>query len=354
MQSKKYIIPNDVLPDLHVEYNSGSPFGYQTGFDLLFNKLTLRSGFYSTWYGWPQHGKTTLVIAFCTYIAKLHKKRFLIYCPEEGDAVDIVKLILSTWTGKDFYNRNGGTNRLTPSEIDRAVLEFSQYFYIVPTYIKGFEAALKYLNDVEAEIGQPIWSMVIDPINTLITTHAGVAGEYEEGYSLIEHDCRKNKRHHILVTHPVDDPHKSSEQTQGAIKFLPPPSANNLMGGKTHFRRGQLMVGVWRPKAGLTNSASSTGETYKGNEVMVLIQKAKPRGSSVVGDYLLRYDEYRWNYYELDPHGNKKFPVPIDVPPPSVQIELPDLPTKLPPSKRFDTFTGNGLFGGHPDEEVPF
>jgi len=289
----RIIHPIEVQHEVVEDYQKRSQYGVQLGWQATHNKITLVPKTFSLWYGWPGHGKTTVGLCIMAQIAKREKKRFILYCREEGEPKDLTNLLASIWIGKQFYP--GGDNRMTIAHLNSAIAELSQYFTIIDGRLDGFEQLISVVSQTEKDLGGKYWGVMADPLNTLVRGGERIAAMYEEGLMAIHDDAKKSNRHYMLFTHPGSDSDKK-EKTEQGITFQPPPTPYNLKGGRTLYDMGYLMVGVWRPPAGVVNN----GNTYEKNETQLIVHKIKPRGSGEAGTYKIYYDLERFNYYELD------------------------------------------------------
>jgi hypothetical protein len=297
----RIVQPIQVEHEVIEDYGKRSQYGIQLGWQTTHNRITLVPKTFSLWYGWPGHGKTTIGLCIMAQIAKREKKKFLLYCREEGEAKDITNLLASIWIGRQFYP--GGQNRMNEGQLTAAIRELTQYFTILDGRVDGFQGLITAASEAQDETQMRYWGIMADPLNTLVRGSESIAAMYEEGLMTIHDDAKKTGRHYLLFTHPGSDADKK-EKTENGITYQPPPTAWNLKGGRTLYDMGYLMIGVWRPPFGLANA----GDAYRKNETHLLVQKIKPRGSGEAGATIkLYYDLDRFNYFEIDDKGKESF-----------------------------------------------
>jgi len=73
------------------------------------------------------------------------------------------------------------------------------------------------------------------------------------------------------------------------------PSAREASGGQALFRKAMTWINMWRPPANFPNEY---GMPYEENEVLIQIEKAKPKGVATRGVTSLYFDFKRSRYYE--------------------------------------------------------
>src|SRR5680860_864021 len=72
-----------------------------------------------------------------------------------------------------------------------------------------------------------------------------------------------------------------------------------MAGGQVWFRKGMLMLMLWRPPVGWKDPKTMV-ETVYDNELIVKVAKSKPKGVSENGTYKIYFDHIRKEYYTLD------------------------------------------------------
>ena len=73
------------------------------------------------------------------------------------------------------------------------------------------------------------------------------------------------------------------------------PMAREAAGGQALLRKAMTWINMWRPPSGMLNES---GMPYRDNEVLINIEKAKPKGVSKRGTISLFFDWKRNRYYE--------------------------------------------------------
>ena len=81
------------------------------------------------------------------------------------------------------------------------------------------------------------------------------------------------------------------------------PMAREAAGGQALFRKAMTWINMWRPAKNLLNEY---GQPYKENQVLITIEKAKPKGSATRGTTSLYFDWKKNRYYE-EINGNNRF-----------------------------------------------
>lgn len=302
MDGNKLIVDvNSLSGGILDRYNVGFQAGYEIGFKSTEKKITIKRGFYSMWYGVPGAGKTRFILQMCVYLAKKHGLKFALYSKEEGLPEDLIILLVQMWTGKPFYKGDYNVDRLTEAEVAMAMQEVAQYFFPFGGRINGFQDLCDAVDEAQREVGEEFFGIVADPLNTLVTASGNIAGMYEEGLDILLDYLQKTQKHCFMGTHPSNPKDTTKEDKHGNI-VLRPVNPWELKGGQTLWGKGYLMVSMYRHRKTEINNLDpelEIGENFKGNEVTLIVQKAKPEGvGEADSEILLRYDKSRYSYYE--------------------------------------------------------
>ena len=116
------------------------------------------------------------------------------------------------------------------------------------------------------------------------------------GYS--RKNARTKNRHNCIINHVRDQ----QTITESGISYNPIPTARDFAGGQVWFRKGMLMIILWRPPYGLANAE---GKPYKETETLVKIAKSKPKGVSKNGLNSMHFDVDRISYYVENNRGQR-------------------------------------------------
>lgn len=283
---------------------NGVERGKEIGWNWEQLPLTIKLGC-STFIGAaPASGKTEFWFEILINLSCLHGWNHVIYSPETGDAKDIYSELCHKYIGKKYVQ---GENSM--DETERAMAEYfvNEHFIVIDPVDEDLTVTEFYdmIDKIEVDLNIQIHTTTIDPWNELTEKfEPNDLGREDKYLSRILGYCRKNarkkKRHNCIITHVRDQ----VPVTKDNITYYPPPSARDFAGGQVWFRKGLLMITLWRPPAGV---AENEGGYYLENELHVRIAKSKPKGVSKNGIYKMYLDIESYQYYVIDYFGNEKY-----------------------------------------------
>lgn len=285
----------DIQPEIEELRKNGIVRGENTGFDCLDKLYSVKQGSYTIILGAPTHGKSELIMEICLNQAISFGKITLLCTPETGNVAEIFGELVHKYTGKSIFK--GAFNSIEDKEFYIAMEWINHHFLIVDSDEKSnsipelFEFALKW----EKENSQKISLIVGEPYNELRhdMEKFGTRQDLyiEDLMGQVRRFCKKYKKHFFLSVHPA----QQHLITKDGISYYPQPLPREAAGGQALFRKAMSWITIWRPPVGLVNSS---GWKYKDNEVIVAIDKAKPKGVSLKGSCSLFFDWKKNRYYE--------------------------------------------------------
>lgn len=269
----------------------GHPSGEVTGFKSLDELYSIKQGSYTFVLAAPHHGKSEFCFELVFNQAQKYGKKTLIYSPETGSVEDIYAEFIHKYIGKPFYKSIPGS--VDDKEYYKAVNYIDSMFSIVDSDEKSysFKDLTKLVTDEKI--------ILCDPYNEMSHDMAKYNGRQdlyiEDLAGEIRRYCKKNKKHCIMTLHPasqqvVDDTKK------GGGRYYPMPMAREAAGGQALFRKAMTWINMWRPPVSLLDE---NGQPYLENEVIISIEKAKPKGVAKRGQMSLFFDWKRNRYYEI-------------------------------------------------------
>lgn len=281
---------------------SGVQSGDVTGFKVLDELYTLKQGFMTFILMPPGHGKTEFAVELAINQATKFGKRTLLNTPETGSVEDIIAELIHKKTGKSFFKTNGF--HCEDKEYYEALNWIEHHFLILDTdeksysFTEMFEAADQW----EKETKQKIHLMIGDPYNELrhdMGSYGGRQDLYiEDSIGDLRRRCKKSNRHFILCLHPANQ----QIVTTGEIRYFPMPTAREAAGGQALLRKAFCWINGWRPPVGLNDA---NGMPYQENQLIITLEKVKPKGVGKKGTTSVYFDWQKNRYYEQDYIGNK-------------------------------------------------
>ena len=281
---KKYKHIEQSLNDLR---DYGIPRGENTGFKKLDQLYSIKQGSYTFILAAPHHGKSEFCFELIINQAIKYGKKSLIYSPETGSVEDIYAELIHKLSGKPFYKS------ISDSVDDRKYYEAINYIDEMFSIVDGDEKAYSFKDLTELVTDEKI--IMSDPYNELVHDMSEF-GSRQDLYieslcSEIRRYCKKNKMHCLQTLHPA---HQQIINEKG-FRFYPMPMAREAAGGQALLRKAMTWINMWRPPSGMNDE---NGYPYRDNEVLINIEKAKPKGVANKGTIRLFFDWKRNRYYE--------------------------------------------------------
>jgi len=269
--------------------HTGYVRGYEMPFKCLNELYTRKLGHTTYIVGHEFNGKTEFELEIDVWLAKKYKLKTAIFTPETGSVEDIILEIAHKWCGKSLMGNYVGEN-----EKMKILAEVSQYFFIIhsPDDEISFDELFDSLDVFENENNIFCANVVIDPFNEMKFDFNGLPRDVwlEKQLGMIRRKVRKDKRHITIITHPIE-----SDRLYHKDGYLLPPSRKQYAGGQAWGRKGESMICINRPPAGLDEHSNYHDE----NECNFIMQKAKPKGIGKIGEATLYFDWKRSAYYEF-------------------------------------------------------
>ncbi len=288
---KKY---KDVCDQIEILKKAGSPKGDTTGFRTLDNFFTVKQGSYTFILGAPHHGKSELSFELALTQQRKHKKRTLISSSETGSVADIYVEIMHKVFNKSIYSDHPMQFK-DYDDFKKAVAFVDNWFSIVDTEEKSYSFGELFELRTDEKI------ILADPYNEHKHDMVGLGyGSRQDLYieDLMGEVRRANKKmdtHMIITLHPAAQQLKEDKINGESVRYYPMPLAREASGGQSLFRKAMTWINVWRPPTGLKGYH---GKPYENNEMVYMIEKAKPKGVANKGMGSLYYDYFRSRYYE--------------------------------------------------------
>lgn len=287
---------SDISNELEALRKSGIQRGDNTGFECLDSLYSIKQGSYTIFLGAPGHGKSELEFELLLNQATRFGKRSLIYSPETGSVAEIIAELIHKVTLKPFFKTSSYSADET--EYYTALNWIDHHFLIVDSDEQAysfqdlFAMVLSYEKDNR---GETIHFIMAEPYNELKHDMANFYGRQdlyiEDMMGDVRRFCKKYNKHVFMSIHPA---HQQKVEENG-IRYYPMPTAREAAGGQALLRKAMTWINIWRPPMGLEHP--ETGP-YRDNELIITIEKAKPKGVSVKGTCTLFFDWKRNRYYE--------------------------------------------------------
>lgn len=299
--------------------------GENTGFEPLDKILSLKKGYPLFVAGAPHSGKTELIIEILLNTSVLYGWKHFVYLGENGEIEEVIADLCFKYIGKPYKMTD--FNPMTESERVYAEMFIDNHFVFLSdekdlTLSQFFEL----VEEAEKNLNIKFDTTLFDPFNDLVDESKEYGGTHHWlniELKKIRKISKKAERLDILINHIADVETQIDKETkQPYIRAALP---NEWNGGRTWWRRGYLMLLIYRPPAWLKDL---NGEPYGENVSLVIVQKAKPKGVAKYGATGKLFWDWKINrYYWLDGYSNRKYAFEVA----EKQEEI-----KLTPNKEFD------------------
>lgn len=295
----------DKLGKVHVEgeevqserdylYENGYKKGYYVGWQDLDKLYSVHLGSTTYIYSAPHTGKTQFWNQCLVNLSMFYRMKHLIFSPETGSATDIYIELAQIYARKDYV----GNFKMSPEERKIADAFVNEHFIVLDgdAYDKSLSAEdiCMYAKILEGKMNIKFQTITIDPFNELkmdYGKHRDLA--IEDTLQYIRRQAKTNNWHIGVVTH-VKDQFPIHMKEKG-YTYYPISTAREVAGGQAWFRKGMMMISLWRPITNYAEGAEIVEEienrTVKSGQVIVQVQKSKPKGRGKLGEMNLHY---RW------------------------------------------------------------
>jgi len=280
---------SDIEASLNEMRKIGNPKRELTGYDSLDAIYSIKQGSYTFILAAPHHGKSEFSFELVFNQAYKYGKKTLVYSPETGSVEDIYAEFIHKYTGKQFYKSMN--NSATDTEYFNAINYIDEMFTIVDSDDKSysFEDLTRLVTDEQIILCDPYNEMRHD-----MSKYGARQDLYiEDLCGEIRRYCKKNKKHCILTLHPSSQ--QVIEDKKNNLRYYPMPMAREAAGGQALFRKAMTWINLWRPPVALFDEH---GQPYKDNQVLISVEKAKPKGVATRGITSLYFDYKKNRYYE--------------------------------------------------------
>lgn len=301
---------NTISEELDQLRKTGFVKGDYPGFDVLWQIMSLKTKYPIYLAGAPHAGKTEFLLELLVTASELYSVHNAIYLGESGDPAEIVAELAHKHMKKPYLTKlsKGEDNRYAMTEEERYQAESwvdHHFTIIIDDSNEEFNLWNFYnrCDRIEKEKGVKFWSTSFDPI-----FHADIPEKYgmkehmylKDALKLCNINSREHDRINFLINHITDLPYIMDKDT--GIRYYPKAMPSEWAGGKMWHRHAYQMLLLYRPPTHLTDEEGA--KIHEENETIVVCQKAKPKGSSKLGEVSIFWDWKKNRYYEKTEDGN--------------------------------------------------
>lgn len=306
-KEKLYVTLSDCSNKLDILFAKGMVKGFYCGFEQLYEYYSPLMGGTTYVYANPFSGKTEFWFEVLMSLSELHGMKHAVYSPETGSAEDIYAELISKAARKPFYKQIQGA--MGDSDYQRWKEWVGHHFVVIDPQetdlsVKEFYAQV---DMIEEDLGIKINTTTTDPFNEMKHDLQDKRQDLyiEEILGFIRRNAREKKRHNAVITHTASQEIIKDVTVDGKnAYFNPAPNPNKLSGGLAWNRKAMNLLAIWRPPVGVLDP--DTNEPHKENEVHIIIQKYKPKGTGRKGTVRWFFDIHQNRFYEIN-NGNRKY-----------------------------------------------
>ena len=290
---------SDIRQSVEALRDQGSQRGDNTGFSCLDSLYSIKPGTFTIVQGAPTHGKSELIFEFLISQAEHFNKKSIILSPESGSAEDITMELIHKFLKKSAYKSN--PYACDDREFHKGLNWVEYYFSIADDEEKSY--SFVELADEIAEYEKTHKTrydfVMAEPWNELnhkmaLNDNSGRQDlAIEDELTFLRRYCKNEKKHVFLSFHPsfqtlIQDPVSKK-------RYYEMPRAREAAGGQATLRKAFSWINIWRPPVGVCDEH---GMPYEENQLLVQIEKSKPKGIGAKGQTTLFFDWKQNRYYE--------------------------------------------------------
>jgi hypothetical protein len=289
----------------------GAVRGAYLGFPELHEYYTMSLSGVTDWTGFPQSGKSEILLECLLNTSLYYGWKHLLYVPDIGDKNEILAILIHKITGKTFDKRYENSNYISEGEVIKELDWVLHHFRIL------------HKTDLKSKITPyQFWDLAVELNNQI---EGGIQTASIDSWKDMKHDFssfgREDKyledvlsyRNSIAETHKIHlhtviHPRGGTDKDSNGVRK--PPKPDDLKGGSEWWNNGKCMITIHRPE----NSK---------NGVDFIVTKAKPKSVAKQGKVQMFFD-FKLNKYYWDNNGQSKYASPEYVKPVGITINEDD------------------------------
>ncbi|QIL41000.1 hypothetical protein G7074_18040 [Pedobacter sp. HDW13] len=280
--------------------------GDDTGFKCLDELYSVKQGTFTIFQGAPTHGKSEVIFEVLMNQATKYGKKSLVLSPESGNAEEITLELIHKYLKKSPYKSNPYST-CTEKEFNSAFNWVDYHFVIADDDEKSysFDELIAEVDEYEAEYKTVFELLMAEPWNELnhklaLQENSGRQDlAIEDELTMLRQYNKKKDKHTFLSFHPSNQ--QLIYDKDSGTSFYAMPKAREAAGGQATLRKAFSWINIWRPPVGLIDPEFD--RPYLENELIVQVEKSKPKGVGKKGICRLFFD-WKGNRYYEEINGN--------------------------------------------------
>lgn len=308
MKKQKFFRASDRSAKLEKLRNESIMRGKFVGFTGLDKIYTMKVGYPLFIAGAPHAGKTEFALELLVSMSEMYEWQHFIYLGETGSVDEVIAELCHKYVQSPYrkFKNHKVPNEftMTDDQAFKARMWVDEHFMILDleddaSLVHDFkvEQFYKLVEEAEAESGMKFNTTLIDPWNDVEDESKEYGGEHKwlaHALRVARQSSKKNNRVDIIVNH-IADIQPVFDKKSGK-RYTPIALPTEWAGGRMWHRRAMTMLLVYRPPSFLLDEQGN--ECHEKNETIIFNQKAKPKGTGVVGHVSLFWDWKKSRFYE--------------------------------------------------------
>lgn len=279
------IIKFDDISDKLQEYHKfGAKAGVYLGFESMKNFYSMRQDSVTDWTGYPQSGKTELMLECLYNTSVFYGWKHLLCVPDIGDAIEVMAILIHKHTGKTFDKKY--PNYIDIKDAFKGANWLLNHFYILEksesqSNISPVEF-WEYAVSIKDELG--INTAVIDSWKDMRHDYQKYGGTYAQYLSNVLPIRNDLSERHNIHFHTVIHPKTPRRDKNGLLVH---PQVDDMEGGAQWNNSGKTIISVHR-------------QTFDTKVADVQMLKVKPKVIGQRGFFCINFDPALSRYYDIN------------------------------------------------------
>ncbi|MGR3221289.1 MAG: hypothetical protein ACUZ8H_15950 [Candidatus Anammoxibacter sp.] len=286
MKGFKIIKHKDIEKDLEKYHRLGAKEGVYLGFKSMEEFYSMRSDGVTDWTGFPQSGKTEMLLECLFNTSILYGWKHLMFVPDIGDEIEVMAILIHKYTGMTFDKKY--PNRIDIASVWKASAWLLEHFHILkktdPMATISPKEFWNYAIEYKKEHG--IQTATIDSWKDMRHDYHLYGGTYAQYLSNVLPYRNMLSEVHDIHFHTIIHP-KTPRRMDGKIQH---PDVDDMEGGAQWNNSGKTIISVHRENKDTTLA-----------DIKML--KVKPRIVGKWGFFAINFDPTLSRYYDINPEN---------------------------------------------------
>lgn len=284
---------DDVADNLEQFHRLGAKQGKYLGFNSMKDFYSMRENSCTDWTGYPQSGKTELLLECLFNTSNFYGWKHLLCVPDIGDAIEVMAVLIHKHTGMTFDKRYNNYISIKKA-FDSATWLLQHFFILEKTESQASLSPVEfweYAVEVKNDLG--IQTATIDSWKDMRHDYSKYGGTYAQYLSSVLPIRNDLSERHNIHFHTVIHPKTPRRDKNGNLVH---PQVDDMEGGAQWNNSGKVILSVHRP-------------TYDSIVADIQMLKVKPKVIGKRGFFAINFDVASSRYYDMttDNGGTKVY-----------------------------------------------